>query len=106
MAVNSGLMSNPSDLENEPVDLMTSKDSLWPYNSRTTLFPLNSEAPPHIISVSQTASPDSPHPELHPAQGSQPPVCMCAYMLVCVWFIHSDAAVQLGVRIWRQTEES
>lgn len=58
--MNPGLMRNLIDLENEAVDFMTSKDSLWLYNSRTALFPLNSEAPPHIISVSQAASPESP----------------------------------------------
>lgn len=93
MVVNPGLVSNLSDLENEAVDLMTSKDSLWLYNSRTVLFPLNSEAPPHIISVSQTASPDSPIPNSTSRRAHTP---QCAYMHVCIWFIHSDSVIHLG----------
>lgn len=77
MVVNPELMSNLSDLENEAVDFMTSKDSVWLYNSRTTLFPLNSEAPPHIVSVSQAASPDSPILNCTPLR-AHTPVCIHA----------------------------
>lgn len=91
--MNPGLMSNLSDLENEAVDLTTSKDSLWIDNSRTALFPLNSEAPPHIISISQTASPDSLILNSTPLRAHTP---QCAYMQMCIWFIHSDSVIHLG----------
>lgn len=89
------MRSNLSDLENEAVDLITSKDSLLLYNSKTELFLWNSEAPPNTVSGYQTASPDSPI--LLRAHNLQ---YACMHACVCVSFIHLDPVFQLCVRLW------